>query len=73
MNLNDYLHLAIAEEAQRTLQRNPGEPTQAFDRRLDRYIHRRMKELAATLIALDRERQVRRAPVQVPDPDPEVA
>jgi len=63
MSLNDYVHLAIAEEAQRTLKRNPGELSQAFDRRLDRYIHQRLKEIAQTMIAIDRERH----------PDPEVA
>jgi hypothetical protein len=56
MNLNDYIHLAVAKEAQDLLRREPGEATHAFDRRLDNYIHRRMKQLAATLIALDAER-----------------
>jgi len=57
MSLDDYLHLVIAQEAQDTLQKERGEPSQSFDRRVDRYIHRRFKELGETLIALDRERR----------------
>jgi len=68
MSLNDYVHLAIAKEAQELLRQEPGEPTQAFERRMDKYIHRRLKELATTLLALDHARKVARTPVQVPEP-----
>jgi hypothetical protein len=57
MTLEEYLHLAIAQEAQDRLRKEHGELPQAFDRRVDRYIHRRFKELGETLIALDRERR----------------
>jgi hypothetical protein len=61
MNVVDYIHLAIAKEAQQLLSREPGETSHAFDRRVDKYIDRRMRGLADALIALERERSGRRA------------
>jgi hypothetical protein len=49
------------------LRREPHELPQAFDRRLDKYIHRRLKTLAVTLIAIDRER------AGLPPDEPEAA
>lgn len=60
MSISDYVHLAIAKEAQEALRREPHEAVQAFDRRLDKYIHRRLQEVAETILVLDRERAVQR-------------